>query len=181
MGYGETYDSTSRTRCWWGCAPRFVPVMDDRTHQGRSHATAGYTRPGYPPMEHPGVLSTRSCLVLFVAWIALVLPQPAAAAARCDALAGLKLHAGTVTAAERVAAKVFVPPGPPGSVPAQALYRRLPEFCRVQLTLVPTAKSNIKVEVWLPLTAWNGRFQAVGNGGFAGTVPYTAMARALFD
>jgi feruloyl esterase len=127
------------------------------------------------------MLSTRSCLVLFVAWIALVLPAPASGAARCEALANLKLHAGTVTVAEPVAARVFVPPGPPGSAPAQALFGRLPEFCRVRLTLTPTQDSDIKVEVWLPLVVWNGRFQAVGNGGFAGTIPYAAMARALFD
>ena len=37
------------------------------------------------------------------------------------------------------------------------------------------------MEVWLPASGWNGKFQAVGNGGFAGTVPYAAMARAVLD
>jgi hypothetical protein len=79
-----------------------------------------------------------------------------------------------------VAARVFVPPDAPASAAAQAVYGRLPEFCRVQATLTPTADSDIKVEVWLPLTAWNGRLQAVGNGGS----PARSLRRdgaALFD
>ena len=125
--------------------------------------------------------STRVCLVLFGAWIALGLPQSAAGAARCEALTSLRLQAGMVTAAGLVVARGFVAPGPPASAAARGLYGRLPEFCRLQVTLTPTPDSDIKVEVWLPLTSWNGRFQAVGNGGFAGAIPYAAMARALFD
>ena len=49
------------------------------------------------------------------------------------------------------------------------------------LTLTPSSDSDIKVEVWLPASGWNGKFQAVGNGGFAGTLPYAAMARAVLD
>ena len=49
---------------------------------------------------------------------------------------------------------------------------RVPEFCRTALTLTPSSDSDIKVEVWLPASGWNGKFQAVGNGGFAGVVPY---------
>ena len=47
-------------------------------------------------------------------------------------------------------------------------YRTLPAFCRVAATLTPTSDSDIKVEVWLPASGWNGKFQAVGNGGWAG-------------
>ena len=39
--------------------------------------------------------------------------------------------------------------------------------------------SDIKIEVWLPAAAWNGKFQAVGNGGWAGTISYGALASAL--
>jgi feruloyl esterase len=56
----------------------------------------------------------------------------------------------------------------------------LPAFCRVQATLTPSNDSDIKIEVWLPdSAAWNGKFQAVGNGGWAGTIAYPAMATAL--
>ena len=35
------------------------------------------------------------------------------------------------------------------------------------------------MEVWLPAENWNGKFQAVGNGGWAGVISYPAMATAL--
>ena len=44
--------------------------------------------------------------------------------------------------------------------------------------LTPSADSRIEIEVWLPAD-WNGKFQAVGNGGWAGVIGYAAMARAL--
>lgn len=51
----------------------------------------------------------------------------------------------------------------------------LPEFCRVALTVEPA----IKIEVWLPTDQYNHRFQAVGNGGYAGEITYGALAEAL--
>jgi feruloyl esterase len=35
------------------------------------------------------------------------------------------------------------------------------------------------MELWLPASEWNGKFLAVGNGGWAGTISYSAMAAAL--
>src|SRR3954468_6232367 len=40
--------------------------------------------------------------------------------------------------------------------------------CRVAATRTPSADSDIKVEVWLPESGWNGKLQSVGNGGWAG-------------
>jgi feruloyl esterase len=37
------------------------------------------------------------------------------------------------------------------------------------------------MEVWLPIDGWNGKFQAVGNGGWAGAISYPAMAAALAE
>jgi feruloyl esterase len=49
--------------------------------------------------------------------------------------------------------------------------QRLPAHCRVQLVLTPSSDSHIEMEMWMPpADAWNGKFMAVGNGGFAGSI-----------
>ena len=108
--------------------------------------------------------------------------RPAAAPASCESLASLRLSNATVTSASEVAAGGFTPPTAPGRGVAPALARAvaaLPALCRVALTSKPTADSDIKIEVWLPASGWNGKFQAVGNGGWAGTISYAAMAAAV--
>src|SRR5207244_4201688 len=42
-----------------------------------------------------------------------------------------------------------------------------------------SSDSDIRVEVWLPVSGWTGKFQAVGNGGWAGTISYPALAQAV--
>jgi feruloyl esterase len=49
----------------------------------------------------------------------------------------------------------------------------------VAASLAPTNDSDIKIEVWLPTTNWNQKFQAVGNGGFSGSINYAAMTAAI--
>ena len=68
--------------------------------------------------------------------------------------------------------------GPVPAAAAQAL-RELPAFCRVAATLTPSSDSDIKIEVWMPASGWNGKFQAVGNGGWAGTISYLVPGRSL--
>ena len=106
--------------------------------------------------------------------ITSVMPD-AAWAASCSDLAKGVPAGTTVTIAAAVAPGAFTPPAPG----AAAAYAQLPEFCRVAATLRPTNDSDIKIEVWMPAAGWNGKFQAVGNGGWAGTIPYQAMATAL--
>jgi feruloyl esterase len=96
----------------------------------------------------------------------------------CEDLASMTLPATKITSAGPVAAGAFVPPGNAGRG-AQEAMRDLPAFCRVAATLTPTSDSDIKVEVWMPASGWNGKFLAVGNGGFAGSISYPAMADAL--
>jgi feruloyl esterase len=99
--------------------------------------------------------------------------------AACERLASVALPGATITKAERVEAGAFVaPPLPPGP-PISADYKTLPAFCRVAATASPTADSAIKFEVWMPVQGWNGKFVAVGNGGFAGRIFYFAMAEPL--
>jgi hypothetical protein len=45
----------------------------------------------------------------------------------------------------------------------------------------PSSDSDIKIEVWLPVGDWNGKFQGRGNGGFAGEIDYHAMAVAVHE
>lgn len=113
----------------------------------------------------------------------LCLTAPARAASPCEDLTKLSLPATTVTSAQMVAAGAFTPPagGGRGAAAQQQLYAKLPAFCRVMATLKPSSDSDIKVEVWLPAAGWNGKFQAVGAGGMAGSIPYALMAPALAD
>jgi len=52
-------------------------------------------------------------------------------------------------------------------------------MCRVAATLTPSTDSDIKIEVWMPTSGWNGKFQAVGNGAFNGSIGYPALANAV--
>src|SRR5688572_16976281 len=99
-----------------------------------------------------------------------------AAPMTCENLASLALPNVTVTEAKMVAPGAFNPPGGGGNPKA---FSTLPAFCRVAATLKPSSDSDIKVEVWLPAADWNGKYQAVGNGAFSGSIAYPAMAAAL--
>lgn len=112
--------------------------------------------------------------------IALALVASPAESATCDSLSALTVTNGTVTLAQTVAPGTFKAPGRGGGPPGAASpYAALPEFCRVAVTLKPAPNSDIKAEVWLPSTGWNGKLQVVGNGAFAGTVSYPALATAV--
>jgi pimeloyl-ACP methyl ester carboxylesterase len=82
----------------------------------------------------------------------------------CSKLTAMKIPHGTINRAEEVPA-------------AEAT--RIP-YCRVQARSMPTDDSDIRFEVWIPLgSAWNGKFEQVGNGGFAGAIPVSSMAHVL--
>ncbi len=102
----------------------------------------------------------------------------------CGDLTSFSIMEGTVTSASLVETGAFTPPvAPGGRAPSRAsvtrTYGGLPAFCRVIATLRPTNDSNITVEVWMPLSGWNGKYQAVGNGAFRGSISHSAMAAAL--
>lgn len=118
----------------------------------------------------------------FIAAIAVAvlifLPRWAVATDSCEGLSSLKLPDTTITMAQSVQAGAFAPPaGGAGFPPAN--YKDLPAFCRVTATIKPTADSDIRMEVWMPSSGWNGRFQGEGNGGFAGAIIYAALAGGL--
>ena len=93
----------------------------------------------------------------------------------CDSLAKLSLSNVKIVTAATVAAGAFSPP--PGSPPQAAQgFKTLPAFCRVQAQAAPSSDSSIEIEVWLPTAGWNGKFQGIGNGGFAGVINFEALA-----
>jgi feruloyl esterase len=111
-------------------------------------------------------------------WLLAFVSAMPAFAAPCDTLASLKLSDATITLAQLVPAGQFSPPGEQSRTPTNS-YKTLPEFCRVAATLTPSSDSDVKIEVWLPASGWNRKFQAVGNGGWAGVISYAAMADAV--
>jgi len=94
----------------------------------------------------------------------------------CDALASLALPHAKVTSAQLVAAGAFTPSS---GTQRSAAFAQLPAFCRVAATLTPSSDSQIQMEIWLPAENWNGKFLAVGNGGWAGTISLDAVAAGL--
>jgi feruloyl esterase len=116
------------------------------------------------------------CAVLFPT--ASFAATQSASAAACAGLAkSLSLPNTTVTSTEAVAAGKFVPPS--GGSGAAAVAASLPAFCRVSLRLTPSTDSDIKSEVWLPLSGWNGKFLQVGNGAWGGSIQYGPLGDAL--
>jgi len=107
----------------------------------------------------------------------------AAGAPSCESLASRKLPTTTITLAQMVDAGMFTPPasgrGTAAPPAASRAFQNLPAFCRVAATLKPSKDSDIKIEVWMPASGWNGEFQGVGNGGWAGSISYPALAAAL--
>src|ERR1700704_6603179 len=117
--------------------------------------TAGGHRP--PLQFHPGgAMSRRTSILLTM--IMLLAAIPAAAATTCENLASLALPHAKIDSAQMVAAGAFVQPSGRGG--AVNPFAKLPAFCRVTATLAPTRDSDIKTEIWLPASGWNGKFQA---------------------
>ncbi|HMJ22709.1 MAG TPA: hypothetical protein VK513_12405, partial [Terriglobales bacterium] len=84
---------------------------------------------------------------------------PAALQAQsCESLSKLVSSTASITVAKTMNAGSFTPSGSTETFP------RLPVFCRVVASLKPTSDSNIRTEIWLPVSDWNGKFLAVGSG-----------------
>jgi feruloyl esterase len=108
----------------------------------------------------------RLWLVLF---LALAAPT-AAAPPDCEALATLSLEHATFTARHMSG---------PFKLESGRTVTVTTAFCRVVGVIKPSADSHIRFEVWMPATGWNGKFQGVGNGGYAGSVSYGELVAAL--
>src|SRR5690242_7601080 len=102
--------------------------------------------------------------------VAILLAAPPLAAAQaqaatCESLADTTFGDATVTAAEEESPSFSIKDAFPPIPVSPAV-----PFCRVQGTIKPTFDSAIRFELWLPFpSAWNGKYEGVGNGGFAGS------------
>ncbi len=104
--------------------------------------------------------------------LAVVLLAAVAQQISCEGLKSFSLPHTTITSAEYVAAGAQRTGRGAQGAP-------LPAHCRVAATLKPSADSNIEMELWLPAENWNGKFLAVGNGGWAGNIETATIAAGL--
>lgn len=104
-----------------------------------------------------------------------------ALAVSCESLSSLQLPDTKITLAQTVASGGFAPVNGRAGRGGANPYESVPAFCRVAATLTPSKDSDIKIEVWLPVSGWNQKFQAVGNGGWAGTIGYNNLAQGVKD
>jgi len=98
----------------------------------------------------------------------------------CEKLTGTAISGAKITFAQTVAAGTFA--GPPAAFTGRdltAFYKNVPAFCRVVAEAKPTSDSDIRLEVWLPASGWNGKLQGIGNGGFAGLIDYMQLGVAV--
>ena len=115
------------------------------------------------------------CAIAIAAAIGMVAPPAKAAETSCAGLTGKRFGDAVITAATPIAPPFSVAGLDPPTPVAVAK-----PFCRVQGTIRPNAESDIRFEVWLPPEqAWNGKYEGVGNGGFAGSIIYGPMSWAL--
>lgn len=106
--------------------------------------------------------STVQCFCLLIILVALPMP---AFASKCDQLLSLNLSHTEITTAELVFSGTLKPGG-------ESPISGLPTFCRVVASLHPVQDSDIRVEMWMPESGWNGRLEGTGNGGLAGRINY---------
>jgi feruloyl esterase len=105
----------------------------------------------------------------------------ATAATSCESLSALKLPDTTITLAQTVAPGAFTQPETEGGRGGRGApqFTDLPAFCRVAATLKPSSDSDIKIEVWMPVSGWNNKLEANGNGGWSGAIAPATLAAGL--
>jgi feruloyl esterase len=91
-------------------------------------------------------------------------------------LSSLAVPNAVIKVAQAVRAGEFTPPP---EFNQRVNFADLPAFCRVVATLTPSSDSDVGIEVWLPVNGWNGKFEGVGNGGYAGGISYRDLAAAV--
>ena len=111
-----------------------------------------------------------TCLALPLAAAAGLFWAAPAAAMVCSDLLQLSLSNTTITLAQSYAQGAVV----------SGTTRAPVDLCRVAATIKPGPLSNVHFELWIPTDgSWNGKYQQVGNGGFAGSISAVNIANAV--
>jgi hypothetical protein len=140
----------------------------------KSHSFPSMLRPRIRFSRQGRLGGTRS---IFTRWLlsllfvpCLMLAGRAANATTCESLINLSLPNTTITLAQSYTAGETVS----GTTTAPL------DLCRVAGTVKPGAQSNVHFEVWIPTGgSWNGKYQQIGNGGFAGSISLSGIANAV--
>jgi feruloyl esterase len=104
---------------------------------------------------------------------------PGIAQQPCENLAAIKIPNVTFTTVKALDAGWELPTTP-GMFGTPAGQKVSVPFCRIAGYSQPTGDSHIGFEVWLPpATSWNGRFLALGNPGFVGSIVYGGLKTAV--
>ena len=99
---------------------------------------------------------------------------PLVAQQTCQGLTSLALDHATITSATAVPEGPLAGGGRGGVAPVVAV-----AHCAVQGVIRPTKDSEIRFELWLPASGWNGKYIQLGNGGWAGAINAAALAEPL--
>jgi feruloyl esterase len=120
------------------------------------------------------------CVALATPGVAAAAPPTGDAAARCGALSRFDLGptAHVESASLELARATGADVNWAGEAPSSAR-NTLPPFCKLVIFSAPAPTSHIRVEVWLPVTNWNGRLLGTGNGGYPDKIEYQGMTAGL--
>jgi len=128
------------------------------------------------PMRTSFARSATALGLALLAGAALAPTRAAAAQADCKSLAAASVAPlipdTQITTAQTLGAGSFTPPG--GGTPVTLAV----PVCRVVGVVSTQPGEQVGIEVWLPLSGWNGRFEGLGSGGFGGSINYSALANA---
>src|SRR5215471_12967099 len=135
-----------------------------------------------PPLTHRFPITTLCAFtarVLMRLFCAIVFITSLAHAETCENLSSLKLKDTTITSAQTVPAGQFTPGAELSAPGLPSNFKDLPAFCRVTAEIKPAKDSDIKIEVWMPSSGWNGKYLSNGNGGFAGFISHSGLASGV--
>lgn len=126
-------------------------VVDKRTQRAAPEQLGAA---GTPPASTEPLVGTLSASVARP-------DQPAATS--CRQLSAQRLTQTRLTSAnETAASSVQIPASPAGDRPARS--EQVPAHCVVSAQIRPARGTTLRLELWLPVSGWNGSFLLVGSG-----------------